>query len=132
MGHIVKDCRDCLHLYGETDTIDDSLLQYGDWLRAVPLKQPAKHLNVPSTGGRQFARRNSNGDPTGRGILGSSPFARVYVTCKVPIGNKDPEHNLGNSILSKDAGSFCQGEISRSAIFRKDFENKMDEAQVTE
>lgn len=51
MGHIVKDCRECLHLFGESDTIDDSLLQYGDWLRAAPPKQPAKHLNGSTSGG---------------------------------------------------------------------------------
>lgn len=34
LGHLVKDCSRCLHLVDHMGSIDESKLEYGDWLRA--------------------------------------------------------------------------------------------------
>lgn len=34
LGHLVKDCNECLHLVMEMDTFNADKLEYGDWLRA--------------------------------------------------------------------------------------------------
>lgn len=34
MGHLVKDCNECLHLVKDSDKIDDKQLEYGDWTKS--------------------------------------------------------------------------------------------------
>lgn len=42
MGHLVKDCTKCFELIDESGTVAESLLSYGDWLRATNDSQQNK------------------------------------------------------------------------------------------
>lgn len=52
LGHLVKDCHACLDLLRDTDKIDESKLEYGEWLRV-----PARDTSFQIIGG--VAQRNA-------------------------------------------------------------------------
>lgn len=80
LGHLVKDCRSCLHLIGARDRIDDAHLAYGEWLRATNLskffggKPLSKSFVIPRA---LFGiRPSTSASSSTQGILGSPSLRR--------------------------------------------------------
>lgn len=46
LGHLVKDCHECIDLLGTNGDVSDDHLMYGDWLRTHVDIQHSKYVNV--------------------------------------------------------------------------------------